>query len=150
MHERNLGIQVESVKERQLETDLTWSKQKKIRVYIDYENQKYYIDMSAAFALKLISRSQWIKNDEAYYEITSRKLNEFEQMYEIVYEYFDAVDKKEIILDDYLQCNLQNQQYKTNVDELKELRNELVEMNRNIEMHDYKDSNDIDGFMPKK
>ena len=136
MSERNLEIKIEKSVENEL----------------DYENKKYYIDMTAAFALKLITYNQWNANDSGYHEISSRQLNELEQIYEIVYEYFDIVRKNPDFSNSHMCDSLYNDhdKKKSNINDLKELRDELVQKDIYNESVDYKDTNDIEGFAPKK
>lgn len=142
MQERELEIQEKKLLKSNLDFDEEQNTIQKLRVYIDYETQKYYIDMAAAFALKLITYHQWLANEKGYYEITESLLNELGQIYEIEYEYFDLAPKNN---DNEYNC-LHNDL--GTINHLKELRDELIKINPYNEVTDYNVSNHVEG--PKK
>ena len=146
MQERELEIQIKKPSEVEFDFNEEKSEKRKLRVYVDYESQKYYIDMSAAFALTLITYHHWIADENGYYEITERLLNELGQIYEIEYEYFDLAPK----IDDKEYNDLHNDSDIINpeIKELKELRDELMKKNQYNEVKDYEVSNYVEG--PKK
>ena len=152
IREVGLESEYELQAEQTLEKEEIKYPRKKLRVYVDFENQKYYIEMGAAYALNLTTYNNWLANENGYYEITQRQLNEFELIYEIVYEYFDIVVKKQ---EDLIERNLgdmenDSDKIKSSINELKELRNELYQKNMNNDSKECTDSNIVESFFSKK
>ena len=75
----NHDIEIEYIKEM---------KKPKLRAYFDGNN--YYIDKSAAYALKMIENEEFFASEDQFYPVTVDIINYLNQNYEI--EMFEFVD----------------------------------------------------------
>lgn len=144
MRDVELDLEIESVREVEVEKELTYKNNKKLRVYNDLENGRKLIDMFAAVALNLVSYEEFVSNVEGYYVITENQLMQFiNQGYEIEYIelqrklelYYVSNDEKKVN-DNYQKPDFKKSTNSKIVD-LKELRDQIV----NEEIYELKDSN---------
>lgn len=131
-------------------------------VYIDHKTNLKYISNAAAYAIGFISYEAFCSNDKGYYLITDLLLDLLKRKHKIEYVDWNK-DINNSIPNFYSESNgfLDDQKYNdTNnvideefkdINDLKELRSELLEANKNILNTDskYNDVNNIDTLITR-